>query len=224
MTERNLNPNTKGLILEGVSGSGKTKVLNALLRSREYLNRGHLSSIVLTEHHTQRVLEPKQETRGLTVQDNTALLRRHVETVRALDAGLRGTDWSDRGRLNHRLCYVLERFHLTHVSHYPHMRWEHVTAIDDALVGLGCKLCLLTADRDTIEERAVNRRHDREWQRHLSSLGSYPEVLNHYMAQQEHLLALREASSIPSLVVNTSEKQAHEIVTEVAAFWLKANS
>jgi ABC-type glutathione transport system ATPase component len=116
-------PGTCGLILEGVSGSGKTTILQALLRSGRYLERGHLSSLVLTEHHTQRVLEPKQRREGLSVKDNVGLLRRHVETIGALEAHLRRTDWTARARTRHRVSYVLERFHLTHVCHYPHVAW-----------------------------------------------------------------------------------------------------
>ncbi len=167
---------TVGLILEGVSGSGKTTILEALLRSERYLGRGHLSSLVLTEHQTQRVLEPKQRTKGLSVEDNVALLRRHVGTISALEAGLRGTGWSDRNRVRHRVCYVLERFHLTHVCHYPHVGWDDVEDLDRTLARLGCKLCLLTADRSVLEGRVTDGRDDLEWRTHLSSLGAEGEA------------------------------------------------
>ncbi len=210
-----------GLILEGVSGSGKTTVLETLLRSERYLGRGHLSSLVLTEHQTQRVLEPKQKTEGLSVEDNVTLLRRHVETVVALEAGLRRTDWADRGRVRHRVCYVLERFHLTHVCHYPNVGWGDVEMLDRTLARLGCKLCLLTADRSVLQERVTDGRGEPEWRTHLSSFGAdRHEISDHYAAQQEKFLELSQASSIPSIVVDTSKTQGPEAAEKVAAFWL----
>ena len=217
--------NTVGLVLEGISGSGKSTVLGGLLRSESYLQRGYLSSIVLSEHHTQRVLEPKQKAEGLSAADNVALLRQNVDMIHALDLRLRGTDWGERGRLNHRLSYLMERFHLTHVCHYEHVGWKHVRAIDDALAGLGCKLCLLRVDEAMIEERVVNLRRNKEWEAYLSSVGSHSRgIVDHYVAQQERFLALREASSMPSVVVDTSGRGVNEVVAEVSAFWLSERS
>ena len=214
-------PGTPGLILEGVSGSGKTTVLQALLRSERYLERGYLSSLVLTEHHTQRVLEPKQRREGLSVEDNVGLLRCHLETIRALEAHLRRTDWAAGGRTRHRVSYVLERFHLTHVYHYPHVAWGDVEDVDGALARLGCKLCLLTADRSVLEERVTDARKNPEWRRHLASLGAdRREVVDHLVAQQEAFLEICRASSMPYIVVDTSRTRGPEAAEEISAFWL----
>jgi thymidylate kinase len=214
-------PGTCGLILEGVRGSGKTTVLQALLRSGRYLERGHLSSPILTEHHTQRVLEPKQRREGLSVEDNVGLLRRHVGTIGALEAHLHRTDWATRARTRHRISYVLERFHLTHVCHYPHVAWGDVEDIDGALARLGCKLCLLIAGRSVLGERVTDVRKNREWRRHLASLGAdRREVMNHLVAQQETFFELCRASSMPWIVVDTSRTRGSEVAEEISAFWL----
>ena len=68
----------KGLILEGVPGTGKTTLLKSMLRSRRYVDRSFLSTIVLSEHQTQRVLEAKEEEEGLDRHDNVALLESHL--------------------------------------------------------------------------------------------------------------------------------------------------
>lgn len=158
-------------------------------------------------------------TEGLGVEDNVALLRTHVEAIGALEARLRRTDWADRGRTRHRLSYVLERFHLTHVCHYPHVGWGDIEEIDIALARLGCKLCLLTADRSVLDTRVTDARTDPEWRTYLASLGADGrEIMDHYAAQQEMFLELRRASSMPSVVVDTSETEPSEAAEKVAAF------
>ena len=149
------------------------------------------------------------------------LLRRHVETIGALKAQLRWTDWTVRARTRHRVSYVLERFHLTHVCHYPHVAWGDVEDFDGALARLGCKLCLLTADRSVLEERVADARKNPEWQRHLASLGAdRREIIDPLVAQQETFFELCRASSMPCILVDTSRTRRPEVAEEISAFWL----
>lgn len=219
MTE---NPNMAGLILEGVSGSGKSTVLEATLRSESYLDRGYLSSVVLSEHHTQRVLEAKERSEGLNVEDNVALLRQHLDVVHTMHSRLQRMQWGALGKLRHRACYAMERFHLTHVCHYEHMRWEYVKDIDEALSEIGCKLCLLRVDDGEIEERVVSLRRNQEWRAYLGSRGPTGDhLVDYYVTQQEQLLDLCEASSMPCTTINTSRKEVDEVVADLSALWLE---
>ena len=108
----------KGLILEGVPGTGKTTLLKSILRSPRYVDRSFLSTIVLSEHQTQRVLEAKEEEEGLNRHDNVALLEGHVTYVGGILRGLEGMPRCANGRTNNRVTY-----------HYPHVDWKDVAHI-----------------------------------------------------------------------------------------------
>ena len=213
------NWNVRGLILEGVCGTGKSTVLRALLCAERYLLRDSLSCLVLSEHQTQRVLERKEREMGLVPADNIALLETHVGYLEGLHQRLSDMPWCAAGRTNMRLTYVLERFHLTHVCHYPHIDWGHVEETDRRLAQLDGKLCLLTADEATLEQRVITGRGE-EWRRFLERHGQTPaEIVAHYAAQQDMLRELCARSALETQVVDTSASTIEDTRDAVLGFW-----
>jgi hypothetical protein len=80
----------RGVISEGVSCSGKTSALRALMRSPVFVDRPGLSTVVMTEHQTQRVLEGVGPSRVLDPDRSVALLSEHVTYVRGRQSWLLG--------------------------------------------------------------------------------------------------------------------------------------
>jgi hypothetical protein len=71
------------------------------------------------------------------------------------------------------------------------------------------------------ESGVTDVRKNREWRRHLASLGAdRREVMNHPVAQQETFFKLCQASSMPWIVVDTSRTRGSEVAEEISAFWL----
>lgn len=207
------NWNVKGLILEGVPGTGKTTLLKSILRSPRYVDRSFLSTIVLSEYQTQRVLEAKEEEEGLNRHDNVALLEGHVTYVGEILRGLKGMPWCANGRTNNRVTYLIERFHFTHVYHYPHVDWKDVAHIDSQLADLGCKLCLVIAEpRDIIGRIKRDRPGWREW------VGGI-EAKEHFRAQQDCLLGLRTESALESMIIDSSNSELENSLDRVLDFW-----
>ncbi len=64
------NWNISGLIVEGISGTGKTALFRALLSSDRFIHKPFLSTVALSEYQTQRVLERRERETGLEVADN----------------------------------------------------------------------------------------------------------------------------------------------------------
>ena len=213
------NWNVSVLIIEGVCGTGKSTLLKALTRSRRFVERPFLSGIVLSEHQTQRVLERKEREDGLVPADNLALLDQHVSYLEALRRRLEPMDWCDRNRTNMRIACVLERFHFTHVYHYPHMQWRNVEGIDRRLAALDCRLCLLTMD-DAGMVRRIVRERGQAWRAYLSRYGrTVPEIVEHYRRQQQVLLGLAEQSHLRTMTLDTTDADVEGTVTKIFDFW-----
>jgi len=215
----NENWNISGLILEGICGTGKTTVLRAIVQSDRFVKKSFLSSIVLSEHQTQRVLERKEKEEGLTSADNLALLDQHVRYLESLRDRLDETDWCQNNRTNMRVPYIFERFHFTHIYHYSHMNWEDVQNIDSRLANLNCKLCLFTIDHSLLEHRIITGRTS-GWLDYLKRYGkTNEEILEYYDKQQKLLRSLCEKSKLDTLIVNTTDMSVEKTLNQVLDFW-----
>ncbi len=127
-------------------------------------------------------------------------------------------DWSARNRTNHRLPFLLERFHFTHVYHYG-LTWEHVGSIDERLSKINCKLCLLEINETDMEQQIIFER-DAGWQKYIQQFGSSNvEIIDHYKKQQELLISLLKKTKLEYLRINTSETRVDETVQQLITFW-----
>jgi thymidylate kinase len=213
------NWNISGLILEGICGTGKTTVFRTLLQSDRFVQKSFLSSIALSEHQTQRVLEQKEREKGLTSADNLVLLDQHITYLESMRDRLDQMQWCESNRANMRIPFLLERFHFTHVYHYPHMCWEDVQGIDSRLANLNCKVCLLTIDESIFEHRIITSR-DSAWREYLRRYGeTNDEILKYYSRQQKLLLSLCEKSKLRTLIVDTTDSNIDKVVDQVLDFW-----
>lgn len=211
--------NMSGLILEGVSGTGKSTILRALNQSDRFIHKSFLSSIVLSEHQTQRVLERKEREEGLTQSDNVALLDQHVTYLECMRERLEQMQWCDNNRTNMRIPYVFERFHFTHVHHYNHMSWSDVQGIDLRLAKLNCKICLFAVDDSILENRIITGR-DSDWRGYLARYGkTNEEIIEYYVAQQKQVRDLCDESALETLIVDTTNSSVEETLEQVLTFW-----
>ncbi len=203
----------RGVILEGVACSGKSNLLRALLAHPAFVGRAGGSSIVLTEHHTQRVLESKGPRALLRVQDSVDLLREHSDYLGKIAGRIcQMTHWQKENLRNPRLIAVIERFHLSHVLNYQHIDWEHVGDIDEHLAEIGIHLCLVITAPEELRRRI---RADRTgaWGSFLSEPGqrgcfaehpSDEAKVRYFVQQQDALLTLAERSRMPKSQVDTT--------------------
>lgn len=213
-----MNWDVSGLIIEGICCTGKTTLVRALTRSAPFVQKNYPSSIVLSEHHTQRVLERKQSMEGLTPDDHLELLDFYVQFFEKVHERASQMDWSARNRTNHRLPFLLERFHFTHVFHYG-LTWEHVRQIDERLAKINCKLCILEVNEADMEQRIILER-DAGWQKYIHQFGnSNLEIIDYYKKQQDLLLSLRQKTKLECLKINTSEISLDETIPHLIAFW-----
>jgi hypothetical protein len=173
---------------------------------------------VLSEHHTQRVLERKESIEGLTPDDNLELLEFYLQFFEKVHERSSQMDWSARNRTNHRLPFLLERFHFTHVFHYG-LAWEHVSPLDERLARINCKLCVLEINETDMEQRIILER-DEGWRKYIYKFGqSNSEIVDYYKRQQDLLLGLLQRTKLEFLKINTSETCVEETVARLITFW-----
>ncbi|MBN2656258.1 MAG: hypothetical protein JXR86_04300 [Spirochaetales bacterium] len=211
--------NVSGLILEGISGTGKTEILRSILQSDRFRNRSGFSSYIMSEHQTQRVLEKKDREEGLSVRDNLSLLEEHLENISRLKSRLDAMEWCRRNQRAMRIPYILERFHFTHVYQYGHMSWSDVKSVDKKLQELNCRAVILTADRDMLAERILSGR-DAMWMNYIRRFGDSDEkIIDHFLRQQEYLKELAELSVLDIRFFDTGERPAEETAGEILDAW-----
>ena len=148
-----------------------------------------------------------------------ALLDGHVRYLENFRAHLDTMAWRENGRINMRVPFIFERFHLTHVCHYPDVFWEDVQEIDERLAAMDTKLCLLTVDAGDLEQR-ITRRRDEHWREFLTRHGNSVEaVVRHYLVQQEKFRELSAKSSMETCLIDTSAVEPSKTLEVALAFW-----
>jgi thymidylate kinase len=211
--------NVSGLILEGISGTGKTEILKTILRSDRFVKKGFLSSYIMSEHQTQRVLEKKDREEGLTIADNLSLLNEHLENIERLTKRLDAMEWCRCKQTAMRIPYILERFHFTHVYQYDHMGWGDVIPVDERLEELNARAVILTADRSLLAERIFTGR-DAMWRNYISRFGkTEDEILDHFERRQEELKAMVQKSLLPVAFFDTTEDSPETVAEKIMDFW-----
>ncbi|HHY36060.1 MAG TPA: hypothetical protein GX518_00025 [Firmicutes bacterium] len=200
----------RGLIIEGISGSGKTAVLNALLHLQQGQEDRPPSQLVLTEYHTQRVLERKEQEGTLKPGDHLALLEELVAFLEGLELRRRERGWPREIPAEADFSFLLERFHLTHVFRFPYMTWEMVRPLDRRLKKLNATLVLLTVQAEVLEKRLFSRRHPC-WLKYLHRYGSTPAaIVGAFLERQKLAVELAARSLLPVIAVDTSDKTPAE--------------
>lgn len=211
--------NVSGLILEGISGTGKTTILNKLLNSEQFLNKSFLSSIVLSEHQTQRVLERKEREEGLSVFDSIGLLDQHIKCIEGLNNNLNQMQWCRANQTYMRIPYIFERFHFSHVYQYIHMKWADVDPIDSRLADINCRICILTADFETLKSRLLSGR-DEAWMRYIKRFGeTEDQIINHFLQQQNQVLELAKMTKLETLTLDTSKTTIDDCIESIFNFY-----
>lgn len=201
----------QGIILEGISGTGKTSVFESLAKHEKIQLIPAKSKLILSEHHTQRILELEEQQGILTPQHHIELLDQLVAFMEQLNHRTTHRGWHSDHLQEQDLFFLFERFHLTHVFRFPSMNWSQVVAIDHRLKSLGTFLCLLTVNAETLEKRLFSRRN-KCWLNYLKQYGASPsEIVDTLLNRQKVAQELTALSSLPTLVIDTSENTIDQV-------------
>ena len=205
-----------GLLVEGIVSSGKTSIIRELHSHDAWAQRD--SKLVLSDFFTDRANE------HLRTRDESSyrtLMRRNLAALEALHRVEASSPLLQSGS-GRDLCFILERFHLSHAVHHAGGEAEVFGDIDRELGNLGCKIVLLTVQEMFIGSRVAElfRLRGPRWQMYQNRLQKRVGDLGVYFGGiQRQLVDLAEASSLESLCVDTTERDWTRHALEIIEFW-----
>ncbi len=202
-----------GVILEGIPAVGKSRVL-AALRERPSFQR-RLSTLVLSEHYTERAVEGEEDVAAVRYQRLMYRLLAALEPLRVLSSQGRVFD---NGGDKARLRYVFERFHLTNVLTHGGGNPGMLREIENAMRIYHPVTFLLVVEATEIADRLADtlpRRND-GWREFLFRHGeTMADVAAYYAEQQAGYRELAGASSLPTLELDLSRLTPAEAAARV---------
>ena len=203
----------KGLILEGIPGSGKTSVLRELKKKTADMDA---SWLLLNEQITERPLEPLK----------SADLRKSIAHLNRLTNLLSGMQEITNGNEKHKAAefrFILERFHFSHCLDIAGVeKFESYVEVDRRLNELRSKIVVLRLDDAHILDRCVNSTKQHRplaWAKYLDRIADTDQgIADHYRKQQEQFIGLCRKTSIPSMVVDASSGDWEDLSFQILEF------
>ena len=198
------------LIIEGVTGAGKSETLRALGRQPAFAARLGPGRVISEEDTLGEVMDEIAQLGGPPA--------RHVGRLdRVLAALERESEAAPDAR------FVLERFHLSYYALLPD--WDLYVAYEHALERLGCACVLLTLDPSALAERSLERddRRGTDWTAGmLAHYGSRDAALTAIARSQQRRLGALALTRLPTLVIDTTGQAWDDYAREILKWWLHA--
>lgn len=141
----------RGIMLEGISSSGKTSTLLALKELHTQQENSERSIIVLGEHYSQVLQNVGGKLVRLEREEHLHLLRERLSMLEKL-GGWASTLGPFRRR-SRGIFVVFERFYLNHVAAFGGVDSPESAVIADECTRLGLRSALLTLPREQMARR-----------------------------------------------------------------------
>jgi hypothetical protein len=197
----------RGILLEGITGAGKSRTLAALQAQPDFpalLGAGR----IFPEEETFGELMDELGEPGADPRWLCRRLGATLDTLRALPAGAQPVG------------YVLERFHLSYYALLP--EWALYQSFDAALQALECGLVLLDYQEGEAERRSLDRpdRAAEGWRAGMvAHYGSLERALTAIAASRERRRACPALTALPTLILDTSAMTWDAYAARIIAFW-----
>ena len=201
----------KGIIIDGVAGSGKTTILKKV-HSRIFKIEPSATKLFISEHYTERMLEHLKENGKL----DGKYIKNHTEkiigTLAAYQDMLNGSKFSTDPK-GVEIFATLERFILTHFSS---MHIENKYSIGEAkshyetLARMGIKQVVLTVPESRMKKQILSTLNYRNevWKDYLYSKGDEREIINGYIQWQKNFMKYVNIfrDSIDTTIIEVKDK------------------
>jgi hypothetical protein len=199
-----------GIVLEGITGSGKSTLYQRLGRSPRVLS--YESRLFLAQAYTLRM--------GREAEEREAL-HRLVDAVECLHTPYQRSEFSARSDARGSLCWVMEGFqyYMALDRLGPAEDAALVESVETRLCQLGGHLVVLTVEPDAILEQCVLstlRHRGAGWRDFLFRTGGTEEEVAEVLRQrQERLLALVAVTRLPVVRLDTTSQDWDAVTARV---------
>ncbi len=198
------------LIIEGVTGAGKSETLRALGRQPAFAARLGPGRVISEEDTLGEVMDEVAQLGGPPA--------RHVWRLDRVMAALERESRAAPGAR-----FVLERFHLSYYALLPD--WTLYEAYERALARLGCASVLLTLDPTALAARSLERvdRRGTDWtEGMIAHYGSRDAALSAIARSQQRRLDALTLTRLPTLVIDTTGRAWDDDARDILKWWPNA--
>jgi thymidylate kinase len=202
----------RGIMLEGVSGVGKTSTLLALKQLQASNENNERSVIVLGEHYCQILREDNGRFELMNRNEHIKLLKSRLSLIE--DLKQYACSVGNASRRSRGLFVILERFYLNHIVHFDDGDSAEMLEISERINRLGIKEVLLVAS----DEKHLDK-HNNEPYDDLQGL-SNEQIKQHNDWKTTFRKFETEAthSRIPVLTINTDGLDWNEYAKRILLF------
>ena len=196
------------ILIEGVTGSGKTQTLQALMHHKEFSTLLGSGRVFAEEETFGEVMSEIQESGA----SNEHYLRRLTHILGLVEAQV----VSSRDRAG----FVLERFHLSYYVLLPD--WDLYASFDERLARLNCLTVLLSIPEQDVARRCLDRqdRAGTSWTEDmLTHFGSREGVMDAVIQSARRRREAARMSGLPLIEIETSSGSWSEYANKIVEVW-----
>jgi thymidylate kinase len=203
MEARSESCSPSGIIIEGITGAGKSHTLKALC-ANEGFNAGWAPYDVFREKETfGEFMGELMEHPDDPPERKFLLLQRVITTAK------------NRAQKTSPYHFILERAHYSYYALLP--EWALYQTFDDDLRSLNAHIVLLWIPPDELKRRSLYRVDRREWGAGFVAFhGDEAKALARFEEVQQLRYEGIKKSSIPHTVIDTSEMDWESYTTEIS--------
>lgn len=172
------------LIIEGLTGAGKSKVITHLVKAMPSQQWQ-----IISEEETFGELMSELDDKTVTYPEKCFRLRNVLSKIES----------------DNETAFLLERFHPSYYAMIP--EWNLYREMDNALTRHNFLLVLLMYDEQLFEERAIRRKDGNRTESMVSYWGSFEKVIAACKRSQERTLECLKLSDMRHLVIDTSKME-----------------
>jgi len=198
----------RGIIIEGLSCSGKTSLFKALKTQHSLQDTNERNTILLSENYSQNLNLVNGQYAALSYDANLRVLQDRLTMLEGFNGY--ANSMGAHSRRARGLFYVFERFHLNFASCFNCTANNEYINIENRLRELNALTVLCYISDDEIEERLKHR---------ASFTGEEitPATVDEYKQTQDHLIEIAKTSHIPTLLLNTDSMDWASLAADVLA-------